>query len=319
MPDRTDATPSAEPAAPTRRFRRRIVHRRAADRTLRQRVRDRVEAAGLTALIGLCRLLGVDAASALFGVVWRTLGPRNRRHARALRNLAVAFPGMAPDRREAIARENWENLGRTMAEGFLLDRILADPSRIDDRTQDLLAGRGDKGVVACSAHYGNWELAVVPLLAAGLAPAGLYQAPRNPIVDAILTRRRAALYPGGLWSKTPDTPRRLMARVRAGHAIAIVSDLREARGIDVPFFGRPSRSTAFPALVARATAAPMVAGRVIRLKGARFRIEGEAIAVPRTADRDADVHAATAALHATFERWIREEPGQWMWGMGRWR
>ena len=47
-----------------------------------------------------------------------------------------------------------------------------------------------------------------------------------------------------------------------------------------------------------------------------FSIRIEPIAVPVTGDRAADALAATAALQAQFEAFIREAPEQWMWGIG---
>lgn len=319
MPDR----PEAAPDAPTglRQFHRRVYRRRPPKRGVRPWVTNRLEALGVAAIIGVCRLLGVDAASAVFGWLWRTLAPRNRRHARALANLAVAFPEMSREERERIARASWENIGRTMAEGFLMDRIVGDPARVSDETRGRFEAHRQtgKGLVVVSAHYGNWEIGIHSAAVAGFKPAGIYKAMSNPVVEAMITRRRAFLYPGGLYTPAADTPRKIIGWVRSGHALAILADLREARGADVAFFGRPARSTTFPALVARLLDVPLVAGRVTRLKGARFEVTSETIAVARTADRDADVLAATVALQAAFERWIRAHPEQWFWGMRRWR
>ncbi|GLK75757.1 lipid A biosynthesis lauroyl acyltransferase [Methylopila jiangsuensis] len=270
---------------------------------------------------GSCRLLGVDAASAFYGWVWRTLAPFNRRHARALENLTHAFPDKTEAERRAIALGAWENLGRVMAEGFLLDRLAADASRFEDHAiADFAALKGDgRGLVVVSAHFGNWEFGAEGVRRSGFRPAGIYKALRNPIVDAMLRHIRIGFYPGGLLPRGADAPRRLISHVRGGGAMVILADLRDGGGVDVPFFGRPARSTPFPALVARLLGAPLMAGRVTRLKGARFRLDCEPIEVPRTNDRDADVRAATEAMMAVFERWIRETPEQWMWGMRRWR
>ncbi|GLK57566.1 KDO2-lipid IV(A) lauroyltransferase [Methylopila capsulata] len=272
-------------------------------------------------IAGLCRLLGLDAASAVSGAVWRTLGPFNRRHRRALANLAQAFPEKTPAERERIARAAWENLGRTMAEGFLLDRLLALPDRFDDRAVPVFAAaRAEgRGLVAVSAHYGNWELGAKSVVEAGFRPMAVYRAVENPHVDALVRTVREPLYPGGLVSKGPEAPRKLIGHARSGEAVVIMADLRDGNGVEVPFFGRPSRSTPFPAIVARLLDAPLIAGRVVRTKGARFEMLCERIEVARTGDRDADVLATTAAVTALFERWIRERPEQWMWSMGRWR
>ena len=58
--------------------------------------------------------------------------------------------------------------------------------------------------------------------------------------------------------------------------------------------------------------------RVVREPGVRFRLSMERVEVPKTDDRNADVQAATANLHAAFERTIRAKPEQWMWAHRRW-
>lgn len=270
---------------------------------------------------GSCRLLGVDAASAFYGWIWRKVAPFNRRHARALDNLAHAFPEKTEAERTAIALAAWENLGRVMAEGFLLDRIAADDSRFEDHATALFAEKkaAGRGLVAVSAHFGNWEFGALAVRRAGFRTAGVYKALRNPIVDDRVRALRSEFYPGGLLPRGPEAPRRLIGHARAGGAMVLLADLREGGGVETMFFGRPTPSTPFPALAARLIGAPLVAGRVTRLQGARFRLDCETVEVPRTGDRDADIRVATERLTAVFERWIRETPEQWMWGMRRWR
>ena len=43
-----------------------------------------------------------------------------------------------------------------------------------------------------------------------------------------------------------------------------------------------------------------------------------ALDIPDTGDHDADVAAILAQVNATYERWIRESPEQWMWVHRRW-
>ena len=71
-------------------------------------------------------------------------------------------------------------------------------------------------------------------------------------------------------------------------------------------------------MVARSLNAPMYVFRIKRVGGARFSVRVVEVAVPRTADKDADVTAATCSLQATLEALIREAPEQWMWAQRRW-
>ena len=109
-----------------------------------------------------------------------------------------------------------------------------------------------------------------------------------------------------------------MRIVREGGAVALLADLRDRRGVSVPFFAHAAPSTTFPALLCRSTGATLVASRVLRTGVARFRMDGVVIDVPRTENRDADVLEATRRIHAQFESWVREHPEQWMWAHRRW-
>lgn len=267
----------------------------------------------------ILRRLGPDRASEFSGALWRAIAPRTVRHRRAMENLARAFPEKSEAERAAIARAMWENLGRTMAEGLMLELIVGDPARICLSESAAATMRETRGrAIFASLHYGNWEIAMWPLTAAGYACAGVYQRVQNPLIDAWVQRLRLKVFPAGIYDKGHGTPRRLMALARAGHPIGVLADHREMRGVNVPFFGHPAPSTPLPAFLARSLDLPLIAGRTIRESGAHFRIETEAVAVPRTTDRRADVTAATAALQAVFERWIREDPRQWMWAHRRW-
>nr|WP_256515732.1 lauroyl acyltransferase [Alsobacter ponti] len=280
----------------------------------------RLEHAGFRLVAALFRAMPLDRASAVSGRIWRFVAPWLKRHARARANLMAAMPELDAGQREAILAEMWEVLGRTFGEAFHLADFVAEPSRIrvelSPEIAELFAGK--QGCVMASMHAGNWELAALAAASVGRPIAGIYQSLKNPLVDRDVTALRAPFYPLGLFSKAPDTVMRLMRIVRGGGALAVLADLRERRGVPAPFFGRPAPSTPFPALLARACNVPLIAARVRRLEGAHFLVTAEIVPVSRSADREADVRDATEALQAVFERWIRETPGQWMWGHRRW-
>jgi len=287
--------------------------------TIRQ-LRYRLEHAVLVSVASILRAMPLDFASAAMGWLWETFAPRTGRHARVMRNLAIAFPEKSLAEREEIARRQWNNLGRTFAESFSSDR-LAESDRVEVRIDPALLERVKEpgvGLVVVGAHMANWEvasLAIPPELSA----IGLYQALKNPFSDAYITGMRRRVFPGGLLSKSHSTPRRVMEHVRTGNAVAILADHREGKGIPVTFFGTPTTANPFPAMVARRLRIPLVAGRVIRDGGARFIVDAVELDYPVSEDPTADVAALTQMIQSTFEGWIRERPGEWMWVHDRWK
>lgn len=283
-------------------------------------LRYQAEALALRVAVWLFRLIPVDAASALMGFFWRKIAPLNPRHKRALKHLELAFPESTAADREKIVMGMWDNLGRVAAETFHIPELIQDDSRFEFVADEVAASviSERKAAVFVSLHSGNWELCVRPATRLGVSLAGVYQALKNPFADKVLRDLRGDLYGAGLYSKGHETARKLVSIVRQGGIVAIMSDLREVRGVRVPFFGREAYANPVPASLARSCGVPVIAGRVVRQEGARFRIEARGIPVPQTGDRKADVQQLTEEIHQVFEDWIRENPDQWMWIHRKW-
>jgi KDO2-lipid IV(A) lauroyltransferase len=93
-----------------------------------------------------------------------------------------------------------------------------------------------------------------------------------------------------------------------------------SRGVDVTFFGRRCKANPSIARLARRFDCPVVGVRVIRLPDRRFRIEGcGPYELPRGADGEIDVAAASQMITTIIEGWIRDYPGQYLWFHRRWR
>jgi KDO2-lipid IV(A) lauroyltransferase len=266
----------------------------------------------------LLTALSIETASGLMGGLWRRVAPLLGRHRRALKHLALAYPDMPAAERERIARAMWEHLGRTFAEFFHMEAI-AREGRIEmDSAQKLAVVQNGGPYVVCAMHLGNWELLAGVSARLARPLAGVYQPLKNPKVDAELLRLREPLYPLGLLPRSASTLRRLMKIAKDGGSLGFMADLREGKGVAVPFFGRPAHSNTAPALIARTYGLKLYAACVVRRPGVRFTVKVEEVEVPVTADREADIVAATANVQAQFEAYLRQAPEQWMWAHRRW-
>ena len=187
-------------------------------------LRYRAEYVALRLVAALVRAVPLDVGVNVSAKAWRLIARFDRRHQRALDNLAIAFPEKTPQERQAIALAMWENLGRVMAETMQIDRIIADPARIEIVSQNIHGRYKDKlgAAIGVSLHMGNWELATWPFTLAGNNPAAVYRTVKNPYVDRYLRELRKDLYPGGLLGKGRDreegqtTARLIMDFVRDG-------------------------------------------------------------------------------------------------------
>ena len=273
------------------------------------------------ALMGGLGFLPLDAASGFGGFLARLVGPLTGAHKTAAKNLRLAFPDKADAEIVRILRGMWDNIGRTVAEYPHLKRLADDPERVvifdPERLGERMREDGVGGMLI-GMHAANWELSTLPGQRAGVRARHFYRAPNNPYVDEMLAKYRAAIGREGFIRKSGLGAREAVKLLKGGGHIGMLVDQKQDEGITVPFFGRDAMTTTAPATFARRMNLPIGAARVVRLKGAYFRIFVEEVPVEKTADRDADIVATTRRISAMVERWIREHPEQWFWVHRRW-
>lgn len=281
---------------------------------------DALASGFVTAGFALLHSLGPVRASNVAGCVARTVGTRLPVSRVADRNLRAAFPDMTPDERSRVIAKVWESIGRNVGE---LPHLAAmretarGPGWEMVGRENLPTGQA----IFFSAHCGNWEMVLPIAHQLGMAVSGFYRRPSNQVIDRIIrTQRMAALGPGvAMFPKGAQGARLALAHVIAGGSLGLLVDQKMNDGIAVPFFGRPAMTAPAAAQFALRFGLPLVPIRVQRLGPARVRLICEpALEVPLSGNRQADVLALATAMNATVERWVRAEPGAWLWLHKRW-
>jgi KDO2-lipid IV(A) lauroyltransferase len=298
-------------------------------RLKRQLVRygDRILGRVVKYLIRMLRRTDPERAADLCAAVARRLGPLLPAHRIGQENLRAAFPEKDAAWIEATLREAWDNLGRVageyvhMAQIWDFDPAHPNNGRILTDAADMFETlRNDGKPALCfAAHLGNWELPAVVAAAQGLPSAVVYRMPNNKAVAKEITRIRAPLM-GQLIRTRAQAALEMAAALERGKHLGMVVDQHFSRGIDVTFFGRRCKANPTIARLARRFDCPVVGARVIRLPDRRFMIAAEGpFDLPRDAEGLVDVAATTQMITDVIERWVRENPGQYLWFHRRWR
>src|SRR5437879_7706584 len=98
---------------------------------LRQNLLWRLEAWAYDAVALLARIFPIDAVSDFGARFFRTIGPLTSAHRVAETNLRIAFPEASDEEIARLLDEQWGHAGRWAAEFLILDRSIADPSRVE--------------------------------------------------------------------------------------------------------------------------------------------------------------------------------------------
>lgn len=281
----------------------------------------RAEAVGFAGFIALMRLLGVERASNLGGWLLKTLGPRTGTHRTVTRNLRIAFPDMPPDEREALARDAWEQTGRTFAETAVMDQLTLESGRVEVVGMERLHAIRDSGrpVVFVSGHLANFELMAAAIIAAGVPCQITYRAANNPYVDRQIREARARYGVKLFAPKGGEGARELLAGMQRGESVALMNDQKFSEGPEAIFFGQPVNAAPGPSRLALRHGTVLVPMSVVRLPGVRFRVTAhEPIDIPRSGDRQADIAWGVQAVTRFVEERVREHPVDWFWVHKRW-
>ncbi len=237
--------------------------------------------------------------------------------------IRAAFPEKDDAWVQATARASFAHIGREALAMIRMTSLTAE--QIVSRTQEeadltpfMAAVEAGKGVVVVSGHFGNWEVAAAGVVARGVPLDVVVQKQSNPLFDAAMARDRERF--GMRIIERSRAPREALSALRAGRAVAFVSD-QDARGtgVFVPFFGRLASTHRGPALMAIRTGAPLFVGYAMRAEGGGYVGGLEEITVSREGDMDEAVLRLTAAFTARLEALIRRAPEQYFWQHRRWK
>ena len=258
--------------------------------------------------------LGAQAAlgRGLGRLLYALAGTRRRI---ALRNIALCLPEQSAAQHEALAREHFRWLGRSILERGLL--WYASPERlkrlIHVEGDVQLAERSERPVMWLVPHFMALDVAgVAVLLFQQRKGISIYQEQSDPVMDAAIRRGRLRLGNAEIFPRD-ESGKALFRAIRRGDAFFNLPDMDfgERDAAFVPFFGIPAATLLAPSRLAHAlnmVVQPIVAETLPGGAGYRVRF-----LAPWTHFPTDDPRADTAAMNAWIESEIRQLPAQYLW------
>ena len=178
-----------------------------------------------------------------------------------------------------------------------------------------------RGIVFMTPHLGCFEITAQVVGARYAARHGpmtvLYRPARQAALRRVLAeaRQREGME---TVATTLAGVRQMIRALRAGRAVGLLPDQvpPEGQGLWSPFFGRPAYTMTLAArLVQQTGALPLLAWgeRLPRGRGFRLHIRDFPEALSD------DLPTAVGQINRAMEALIREAPGQYLWGYGRYK
>lgn len=245
----------------------------------------------------------------------------------ARESLEIAFnKEKSPAEIEQITRRCFESFGRGMIE---LLYCMAHPELSDRMVRwegkehlDKALAKG-RGVIAVTAHFGNFPLMMLCCARQGYKTASIIRPARDEKLEKYLFRRRSE---SGI-KTVYAIPRRqcvVNALKSLGNQevlfIPLDQNFGNGGGVFVDFFGQQAATATGPVVFARRTKAPIVPMFIIREKDGThtIKVEPEMILEDRPDEEEA-ILVNIARLTKVIEQYIRRYPHEWGWMHRRWK
>lgn len=246
---------------------------------------------------------------------------------RSVRNIGLAL-GEKLDRSAAqeTVRRSLQNFFRDFVEiGIALvasaDELRSEIPIVGLAHLDAALARGN-GVIALSAHLGNFFLVGTRLATQGYPTHILVNQPANGQFAKLMDDYRLKVRQKTIHARPRREALRELGQILRRNEIAVViaDEYRKGSGIHVPFFGRTVLARRGPATLALRTGAVVVPVYLVRDEtgGLKLIIEPE-LELVRTERNKAEIRENTLCMTQWLERTVRTYPDQWNWMNINWQ
>ena len=243
------------------------------------------------------------------------LTKRNGKNVARLRsNLNRAQPDISSQELDALVLKAMRSYMRYWCDTFRFPDWSAERVRetVSVTNEHLLlnAIEAKTGVIVALPHAGNWDHAGAYFCAKGIHLVTVAERlkPEKLFLKFLQYRQAMGMEVLPLDGRVMGT---LAQRLRQGCLVALVADRDLSRsGIDVDFFGGPSRMPAGPALLALKTKAPLITAFVSYTESG-IHIDFNEVAIPTAGSEQKKVQAVVQLTARHFENGISEHPQDW--------
>ena len=233
-------------------------------------------------------------------------------------NMRQVMGPEAPERTvRRAAREVFRNATRYYADLFHIRHMDTQQffrEQLELEGLEYLAAARDsgRGAVVASAHFGNPEIAVQGLAAAGFFFFALTE-PLQPQALSDFTHWLRSGHGHEYRTVSFGGIKEVIRRLKKGGLVAILLD-RDVGGTGVPMqlCGAETRIPLGAVDLALRTGADLIPAWAWRIPGYRFHVRiGPPLELVRTGNFDEDVRTSAQRLLGLFEERLRSDPGQW--------
>lgn len=292
----------------------------------RNKLKDRVVFQVVMVFGWVCRLLpkkwAMSLGTAIGKLLYLTLKQRRQI---ALNNLQIAFGNdIEEQRHKEICKASFVNLSKTIIEFMRFTKLnpenIWDEVSVEGREHVDAALEKGKGLIVFLTHFGNWEFLslVWGVLIPNRATAIAFPL-KNELLNAYIWRNREHLSLKLI--PRENAIRSTLRALKNNKAVGYFSDQNAGdHGVFIDFFGKPASTSRAPVTIALKTGTPILFALNIRKPNDKHHVHiSPPMYLEPSDDSETDVKKYTTLLVKELEKYIQQNPEQWLWLHNRWK
>ena len=277
-----------------------------------------IEGISLLSIFIFLKILPLNISSFLMGKLSSLIGPRLGVSKKAYNNIKNVMPEKNEKETLKIIKGMWENLGRVIGEYPHLKKLVPGKNnkiQVCGIRNLLLVKKTKTPAIFFSAHFANWEILPMVAIKNGVPVLTIFRKPNNPIINFLIKYLRSDL---PMAPKGREGAKKIIYSLRNGISIGLVIDQKMNDGIEVPFFNKPAMTSDSLAQLCLRIKSLVVPVEVERIKNTNFKITfHNPVKISKKGKKKTPLQIMTE-VNLIIEKWIRKNPGQWLWLHRRW-
>ena len=277
-----------------------------------------LEGSFLLLIFIVLRILPLGISSFLMGKLSSLIGPRLGVTKKAYNNIKNVMPEKNEKEITKIIKDMWENLGKVAGEYPHLSKISPEKNnkiQIYGKKNLLLVKKTKTPAIFFSGHLANWEILPNVAIKNGVPVLSIFRRPNNPFINFLIKYIRSNL---PMAPKGKEGARQLIYSLKKGRSIGLVIDQKMNDGIEVPFFNKPAMTSDALAQLSLRIKSLVIPVEVERMKNTNFKITfHNPLKITKNGQKKTPLQIMTE-VNLIMEKWIRKNPGQWLWLHRRW-
>jgi len=292
-------------------------------------MREKIEFAMVKFLLSIAKILPKSMLYTLFKYLTLLVYHIDTKRQKLTKlNLSSVYPNLSQEEINHLAKQVYIELSKTITEIVLMfvDRFDIDDAIINkdeaiENIQKLLKQKGDKGLIAMTAHFSNWELLAQFLAKHGLDMLVVGREGNNKLIEEHITTPLRRKYGHDSVYKH-KAMMAMFKKLKQGGNVGILIDQKAGHknSVVVDFMGHKAETTTAVAMLQVKFDALVVPIFIARVSDGKYKfIMNEPIDKVCDDDTTECLEKLTLKYNEVMGEVIDEYPSQWFWMHNRWR